>query len=165
MNDSAPKEMVPLDEQQAIVTSFLEGLVDGFGVEGSVSTAMEEDVIIGSIDGESDLGLLIGPRGGTLRAIQELSRSAVQRKTDGRDTNRLMVDVAGYRERRRAALADFARRQAETVINDGIDVALEPMGSADRKAIHDAIVEVAGVRSISEGDDPNRRIVLQPDND
>ena len=163
VNDAAPKEAVPLDEQQAIATTFLEGLVAGFGTQAEVTTAMEDDVIIASLSGSDDLGLLIGPRGGTLRAIQELSRSAVQRQTDGRETNRLMVDVAGYRERRRAALAEFAQRQAEQVKAEGIELSLEPMGSADRKAIHDAVMEIDGVKSTSEGDDPHRRVVLLPD--
>lgn len=163
VNDAAPKEAVPLDEQQAIATTFLQGLVASFGTEAEVTTAMEDDIIVASVSGSEDLGLLIGPRGGTLRAIQELSRSAVQRQTDGRETNRLMVDVAGYRERRRAALAEFAQRQADQVKAEGIELALEPMGSADRKAIHDAVMEIEGVKSISEGDDPHRRVVLLPD--
>ncbi len=155
-------ELVAVDEQEAMVTQFLERLVECFGVEGSVSTRLEEDIIIGSIDGP-DLGLLIGPKGGTMRSIQELSRSAVQRMAEGRDTSRLMVDVAGYRDRRRAALAEFASRQAESVLESGADLALEPMSSADRKAIHDAVMEIDGVRSVSEGDDPYRKVVLLPD--
>ncbi|MFV2039187.1 MAG: protein jag, partial [Acidimicrobiales bacterium] len=106
---------------------------------------------------------LIGPRGGTLQAIQELSRSALQRSADGRDTNRLKIDVAGYRERRRVALVDFAKVQAEQVKESGADVALEPMSSLDRKTVHDTIMDIEGVESTSEGDDPDRRVVLQPD--
>lgn len=156
-------ELVPIDEQQAVVAEFLEGVVEAFGLTGSVSTSVDdEETITGSIEG-TDLGLLIGPQGGTLRAIQELSRSALQRQASGRNTNRSRVDVAGYRERRRAALAEFAQRQAQTVLDDGVELALEPMNSADRKAIHDAIMEIDGVRSISEGDDPRRRVVLLPD--
>ncbi len=159
--DSRRGELVPMDDQRVMVTEFLEGLVAGFGVDATVSTSVEDDTLIGSIDG-TDLGLLIGPKGGTMHAIQELSRSAVQRKADGRDTNRLLVDVAGYRERRRAALAEFARRQAEQVKATGTELALEPMSSADRKAIHDAVMEIDGVKSMSEGDEP-RWVVLVPD--
>ncbi len=155
-------EVMPIEEQQQMVSSFLEGLVDSFGIEATITTRLEEDTLVGAVDGD-DLGLLVGPRGGTLRAIQELSRSAVQKSSDGRDTNRLMIDVASYRERRRAALAEFAQTQAQKVIESGAEVALEPMSSADRKAIHDAVVEIADVQSISRGDDPYRKVVLIPD--
>ena len=140
----------------------LTGLAEGFGVEADASVSMDDDVMIGSVSG-ADLGLMVGPKGGTMHAIQELTRAAVQRRSDGRDTARVMVDVAGYRERRRAALADFAQTQADVVKAEGVELALEPMGSADRKAVHDAIVEIDGVRSISEGDEPRRRVVLLPE--
>lgn len=155
-------EPMPQAEQEAAVVEFLSGLAEGFGVEAEASVAMDDDVMIGSVSG-SDLGLMVGPKGGTMHAIQELTRAAVQRRSDGRDTARVMVDVAGYRERRRAALAEFAQTQADVVKAEGVELALEPMGSADRKAVHDAIVEIDGVRSISEGDEPRRRVVLLPD--
>ncbi len=154
-------ELMPMEEQETTVTTFLEGLVDSFGLEANVSTRLEDETLVGAVDGD-DLGLLVGPRGGTLRAIQELSRSAVQRSSDGRDTSRLMIDVASYRERRRGALAEFARDQAAKVIETGAEVALEPMDSADRKAIHDAVGDIADVESISRGDDPYRKVVLIP---
>lgn len=155
-------EPMPQAEQEAAVVEFLSGLAEGFGLEAEAGVAMDDDVMIGSVNG-SDLGLMVGPKGGTMHAIQELTRAAVQRRSDGRDTARVMVDVAGYRERRRAALADFAQSQADVVKAEGVELALEPMGSADRKAVHDAIVEIDGVRSISEGDEPRRRVVLLPD--
>lgn len=159
--DTGRGELVPTDEQATMVTEFLEGVVAGFGVDARVATFIDDDVMVASIDGR-DLGLLIGPKGGTMYAIQELARSAVQRRAEGRETGRLVIDVAGYRERRRAALAEFARRQADTVKAEGIELALEPMNSADRKAIHDAVMEIDGVKSISEGDEP-RWVVLVPD--
>ena len=155
-------EPMPQDEQEAAVVEFLSGLAEGFGLEAEAGVAMDDDVMIGSVSG-SDLGLMVGPKGGTMHAIQELTRAAVQRRSDGRDTARVMVDVAGYRERRRAALAEFAQSQADVVKAEGVELALEPMGSADRKAVHDAIVEIDGVRSISEGDEPRRRVVLLPE--
>lgn len=158
-NNSEP---MPQAEQEQAVVEFLDGLVAGFGLEATSSTSMEDDIMIGSVDG-GDLGLMIGPKGGTMRAIQELTRAAVQRRSDGRDTARTMVDVAGYRERRRAALAEFAGKQADVVKADGVELALEPMSSADRKAVHDAIMDIEGVRSISEGDEPRRRVVLLPE--
>lgn len=155
-------EPMPQDEQEAAVVEFLSGLAEGFGLEAEAAVAMDDDVMIGSVSG-SDLGLMVGPKGGTMHAIQELTRAAVQRRSDGRDTARVMVDVAGYRERRRAALAEFAQGQADVVKAEGVELALEPMGSADRKAVHDAIVEIDGVRSISEGEEPRRRVVLLPE--
>lgn len=155
-------EPMPQAEQEAAVLDFLTGLADGFGLDAEAAVAMDDDVMIGSINGP-DLGLMVGPKGGTMHAIQELTRAAVQRRSDGRDTARVMVDVAGYRERRRAALAEFAQTQADVVKAEGVELALEPMGSADRKAVHDAIAEIDGVRSISEGDEPRRRVVLLPD--
>ena len=155
-------EPMPQAEQEAAVVDFLSGLAEGFGVEAEASVAMDDDVMIGSVSG-SDLGLMVGPKGGTMHAIQELTRAAVQRRSDGRDTARVMVDVAGYRERRRAAVAEFAQTQADVVKAEGVELALEPMGSADRKAVHDAIVDIDGVRSISEGDEPRRRVVLLPE--
>ena len=162
VSDEARQEPMPVEAQQAAAETFLKGLAEGFGMSATVSSRLEDDVIIASLDGD-DLGLLIGPKGGTMYAIQELARSSVQRQSEGRDTGRLMIDVSGYRGRRRAALAEFAARQAEKVTADGVEVALEPMNSADRKAIHDAVVEIDGVNSISEGDDPRRRVVLVPE--
>ncbi len=161
---SESNEPMPQAEQESAVTDFLSGLAEGFGVEASVSTSMDDDIMIGSLEGD-DLGLLVGPKGGTMQAIQELTRAAVQRRSEGRDVTRVMVDVAGYRERRRAALAAFAQTQADVVKAEGVELALEPMGSADRKAIHDAVIDIEGVRSISEGEEPRRRVVLLPDDE
>lgn len=164
VSEQGSVETMPVEEQQATAEQFLAGLASGFGFEASVSSRMDDEMIISAVDGD-DLGLMIGPKGGTMHAIQELTRAAVQRQSDGRDTGRLLVDVAGYRDRRRAALATFAGQQAERVVADGVEVALEPMNSADRKAVHDAVLDIDGVRSISEGDDPRRRVVLLPDSD
>lgn len=162
MSDQTQEELVPIDEQTEMVESFLGGVLTGFGLEGEVATEVVDGDVQADVTG-SNLGLLIGPKGGTIRALQEVTRAAAQRYADGRETHRINIDVAGYRERRREALGDFARRQAEVVRAEGRRVALEPMGSADRKAVHDAVLDIDGVRSISEGDDPRRRVVLIPD--
>lgn len=162
VSDQTREELVPIDEQTEMVESFLGGVLAGFGLEGDVATQVVDGDVQADITG-TNLGLLIGPKGGTIRALQEVTRAAAQRHADGRETHRINVDVAGYRERRREALGDFARRQAEIVRAEGRRVALEPMGSADRKAVHDAVLDIEGVRSISEGDDPRRRVVLIPD--
>lgn len=162
VSDQTREELVPIDEQTEMVESFLGGVLTGFGLEGTVATEVVDGDVQADITG-SNLGLLIGPKGGTIRALQEVTRAAAQRHADGRETHRINVDVAGYRERRREALGAFARRQGEIVRTEGRRVALEPMGSADRKAVHDAVLDIEGVRSISEGDDPRRRVVLIPD--
>jgi len=104
---------------------------------------------------------MVGPRGNTLLAIQDLTRVASQRRLGDQET-RLRVDIAGYRERRREALSRFALKVAEDVKETGEARVLEPMPSADRKVVHDTLVDVEGVQTRSEGEDPRRRIVVEP---
>ena len=104
---------------------------------------------------------MVGPGGRTLTAVQDLARVAAQRRLGDHET-RLRIDVGGYREKRREALGQFAAAVATQVIESGTAKALEPMSSADRKTVHDAIVEIDGVDSHSEGDDPTRRVVITP---
>ena len=94
-------------------------------------------------------------------AVQDLARVAAQRRLGDHDT-RLRVDVAGYRERRRAALEKFATAVANEVLESGRGKALEPMASADRKVIHDTIQGIDGVTSLSDGEEPRRRVVITP---
>ena len=105
--------------------------------------------------------MLIGARGATLQAIQDLTRTVVQRQT-GAAYGRLLVDVLGYRKKRRDALERFAREQAEQVRSSGTRRVLEPMGAADRKVVHDAINTIEGVSTTSEGEEPRRRVVILP---
>ena len=107
----------------------------------------------------TSLGLLIGPGGRTLLAIQDLARVAAQRRLGDHDT-RLRVDVAGYREKRRVAFERFAATVAEQVKESGVARSLDPMPSADRKVLHDALAAIDGVTSRSEGEDPYRRVVV-----
>jgi spoIIIJ-associated protein len=88
-------------------------------------------------------------------------RTVVQRRTDGHGA-RIHVDVGGYQAKRRAALEKFARELAERVVADGQELALEPMPPADRKVVHDTIATIDGVTTLSEGDEPRRRVVLRP---
>ena len=135
---------------------FMEGLVEAFGLEGTTSVRRDGDDLEVVVEG-ADLGLLVGPRGTTLQAVQELARVAAQRRLGDHDT-RLRVDVAGYRVRRREALTRFATQIADEVVSTGEARALEPMSSADRKVIHDALSDHEGVETRSEGDDPARRV-------
>ena len=153
---------VDLTTHTQIVSEFVTGLVASFGLEGSVSTeTVDEENVEVRVDG-SDLGLLVGPKGNTLAAIQELSRTVVHRRVSGTAEGRVRVDVAGYRQRRREALERFARSVAEEVRSSGVQKALEPMSPPDRKIVHDTVNEMDGVATLSEGDEPRRRVVITP---
>ena len=154
-------EGMTLEEQGEVGRAFVAELLTEFGMEGTVETRLlDEDTVEIAALGE-DLGILVGPRGSTLAALQDLTRAVVQRQCPSR-TDRILVDVAGYRERRSAALKRFSVQIAEEVLASGQEKALEPMSPADRKAVHDAINEMAGVQTRSEGEDPNRHIVIAP---
>ncbi len=155
---------VTVQEQAEIVQGFVEGLVDAFGFNAEVAAAeIDEETVEVRVDGE-DLGLLVGPRGATLQAIHDLSRSVVQRQATGTHHGRVRLDIAGYRERRRDALERFTQRLAETAIETGTAQALEPMSAADRKVVHDTANGIDGVHTVSEGEDARRHVVIVPDN-
>lgn len=156
-------ESMDLEAQQAAVEGFLTDLLVAFGrPDATVAVAVGEDEALeASVDG-SELGLLVGQKGVTLAAIQELVRSMVQRQFVGQPHARVRVDVAGYRARRKEALARFATSIAESVKESGVAKALDPMGSADRKVVHDTVNEIDGVVTVSEGEDAARRVVIRP---
>jgi spoIIIJ-associated protein len=152
---------VSVEEQATEAETFTRGLIDAFGAPATVATIIDDEGgILVDVTG-ADLGLLVGPRGATLQAIEELVRTVVQRRTEGHGT-RINVDVAGYRARRREALAQFAEELAATVRESGNEKALEPMNAADRKVVHDTIAELDGVTTMSEGEEPRRRVVVRP---
>jgi spoIIIJ-associated protein len=152
---------VSLDEQGIVAREFLDGLVGRMTLEAEVTiTQPEEDTIELNLEGP-DLGLLIGPKGATLLAIQDLTRTVVQRKTSAAN-GRILVDVAGYRRKRKDALARFTRQVAEEVQTTGTRRVLEPMSAADRKIVHDTVNDIEGVETVSEGEDPQRRVVILP---
>jgi spoIIIJ-associated protein len=153
---------VTVEEQAAIITEFLDGLLDAYGVEGEVSSEKVDDETIEIQVAGNDLGLLIGPKGQTLAAIQDLSRTVVQRQASGTHHGRVRIDVGGYRQRRREALERFATSVAAEVKASGTQRALEPMSAADRKVVHDAVNAIDGVGTISEGEDQRRRVVVIP---
>jgi spoIIIJ-associated protein len=155
-------EDVTVEEQAAIVRSFLEALVDAFDVDAEVSeTRVDDETIELNVDG-AEVGLLIGSKGQTLQSVQELARTVVQRQATGTHHGRVRIDVGAYRQRRRDALARFTRDIAADVVSSGVQKALEPMNAADRKVVHDTANEIEGVRTISEGEDPRRRVVILP---
>jgi len=158
--DERTESPVSPQEVGEAAVAFMGGLVTAFGTESSTELDVDDTNLEVRVTG-SDLGLMVGPGGRTLVAVQDLARVASQRRLGDHDT-RLRIDVGGYREKRRAALERFAGVVATQVIEAGDAKALEPMSSADRKAVHDAIVEIDGVSSHSEGDDPTRRVVITP---
>lgn len=139
---------------------FMTELVSAFGLTGTAELVEDGDDLEVRVHGQ-ELGLLVGPRGTTLQAVQDLARVAAQRRLGDHDT-RLRVDVGGYRERRRVALGAFATQMASEVTTSGVARVLEPMSSADRKIIHDTLSGVEGIATRSEGDDPNRRVIIAP---
>jgi spoIIIJ-associated protein len=154
-----------LAEQGEVASEFLEGLLDAFGLDGTVSVEeVDEDTVEVAVHG-ADLGLLIGPRGQTLTAVQELARTVVQRQQAAPPAGRLRIDVSGYRQRRRDALERFTRDVAAQVRESGVGKALEPMSAADRKVVHDTVNTIDGVSTRSEGEEPRRRVVIVPDGD
>ena len=148
-----------VEQQAETVTSFVQGVADNFGVVATTTYRIEDNYIFVEVNGE-DLGLLIGQRGTTLEALQELARTVIQHRTEDQ-TARVILDVAGFRAKRAAALADFVRRVATEVVETGVAQALEPMGAADRKIVHDTVNEIEGVETTSEGIDPRRYVVIR----
>jgi spoIIIJ-associated protein len=155
---------MPRAEQEQVAVDFLHGVLTAFEMEGSavVSSAEAEDNAIEIDVTGTELGLLVGPKGNTLNALQELTRTVVQREADGAKTDRLRVDVSGYRARRAEALGRFATQIAEDVLESGSEKVLEPMGPADRKIVHDTVNDIDGVETGSEGEEPRRRVVIRP---
>jgi spoIIIJ-associated protein len=162
MDDRDQREESPVSPQEVgdAAVAFMSGLADAFGAPATTDLAVDGTNLEVRVSG-ADLGLMVGPAGRTLMAVQDLARVASQRRLGDHDT-RLRIDVGGYREKRREALERFAASVAAGVIESGTAKALEPMSSIDRKTVHDAIVEIDGVSSHSEGDDPNRRVVITP---
>lgn len=153
---------VPLEEQGDVAAGFLEGVVENFGLQAQVTTALvDEDTVRVAIDGEG-LGLLIGPKGQALDALQDLTRTAVFRETGARH-GWVVVDVSDYRLKRRTALERFTQGVANEVLESGESRALEPMTPGDRKIVHDTVNGIDGVRTSSEGEDSRRHVVIHPE--
>jgi spoIIIJ-associated protein len=145
-----------------VAEAFVRGLLDVFGSDYQVDRhQLDDETLEIAVEGEG-LGLLIGQRGQTLSAVQELARTVVQRRAPGHH-GRVVVDVAGYRAARREALERFTRTVADQVRSSGVPRVLEPMPPADRKVVHDTVNSLDGVVTSSEGEEPRRRVVIAPD--
>ncbi|NNH73931.1 protein jag [Nocardia uniformis] len=149
-----------LIEEGEIAGDYLEQLLDVLDFDGDIDLDVEGDRAVVSIDGGKDLTKLVGRGGEVLDALQELTRLAVQQATGVR--SRLMLDVAGWRAKRRSELSALGKEAAERVLKSGERESLTPMTPFERKIVHDAVAAVDGVESESEGVEPNRRVVVLP---
>ena len=158
---TAAPSVKDLEVEGDIAADYIEGLLDIADLDGDIDMDVEGDRAIVSVVGAT-LDELVGDDGVVLEALQELTRLAVHRQTGTRA--RLMLDIGGYRARRKAELADYGRRIAEEVGRTDEPKALASMSPFERKIVHDAVA-AAGMRSESEGEEPNRRVVVFPRGD
>jgi spoIIIJ-associated protein len=156
--DDDEADLSSLEEEGDIAADYIEGLLDIADLDGDIDMDVEGDRAVVSVVGAT-LDELVGDDGEVLEALQELTRLAVHRKTGVRA--RLMLDVGGFRARRRAELAELGRSMAAEVERSGEPKKLRAMSPFERKIIHDAVA-LAGLRSESEGEEPHRRVVIFP---
>ncbi|MGD7707445.1 protein jag [Microlunatus sp. Y2014] len=147
----------PLEAEAEVAADYLEELLDIADLDGDIDTYSENGRAQVSI--VTDSQVLVGPNGEVLEALQELVRLAVMAETDNR--TRLMLDVAGFREKRRKELRVLAADAVQEVKDSGEAQRLAPMNPFERKIVHDAVAE-AGLKSESEGEEPKRRVVVMP---
>jgi spoIIIJ-associated protein len=152
------RDVTDLEQESEIAADYVEGLLDVADLDGDIDMDVEGDRALVSVVGAT-LQELVGARGEVLEALQELTRLAVHRQTGTR--TRIMLDVGGYRARRRMELTAVGRDAAEDVSRTGVARRLDPMTPFERKVVHDAVA-AAGLRSESEGEEPHRRVVVLP---
>lgn len=152
--------MADADELVERVRSLLERVVESLGLEGDVVVTDDGETVTGTVEGES-LGLFIGHHGQTIDAVQHLAQRIALRDGEG-DRRRIVVDAAGYRERRREALERQADDAADEALRYGRPVALDAMTASERKHVHDHLRDRGDVETHSEGDEPDRHLVVSP---
>jgi spoIIIJ-associated protein len=153
--DADDEELEPAEALEEL----LEEIADGLGLDVEVDVQEGDGVLKGSLRGE-DVGLLIGRRGQTIDAVQHLAQRIVFR--EGPSPVRVVIDADGYRERRAESLRADAEQAAEQARRSGQPVKLDPMGAAERRIVHEYLRERGGVETHSEGDEPERRLVVSP---
>ncbi|HZO05507.1 MAG TPA: RNA-binding cell elongation regulator Jag/EloR [Solirubrobacterales bacterium] len=146
----------PADRARELV----EGVLDELDLDGEVEVEEDDDVISITVEGDADYGLLIGKRGQTIDALQLLCYQAAFRGL--RERKRVIVDAAGYRERRRETLEGRADRAAEQALSNNRVVEMDPMSAQERRVVHERLKDRAGVETYSEGDEPHRCVVVAP---
>jgi spoIIIJ-associated protein len=142
------------------VRELVEGVLDELDLGGEVDIVEDDDRITASVEGEDDYGLLIGKRGQTIDALQLLAYQAAFRGL--RDRKRVVIDAAGYRERRKETLVGRADRAAEQALDGGREVEMDPMSAQERRVVHEHLKDRAGVETFSEGEEPRRCVVVAP---
>lgn len=157
-NVSVSEEL--LVQEGDVAGDYLERLLDLVDYDGDIDLDVDAGRAMVSIDGGEDLTKLVGPHGAVLEALQELTRLAVQQQTGAR--SRLMLDIAQWRSARRHDLSELGRSIAKRVCDDGEPARLQPMTPFERKIVHDAVAEVDGVHSESDGEEPQRYVVVFP---
>ena len=155
----ADERLSGLEHEGEVAADYLEALLDILDMDGDLELDIEGDRASVAIVGD-DLENLVGQRGQTLEALQELTRLAVLQETGQR--SRLMLDIGGYRARRRTELERLAAEAGARVASNGQDERLAPMTPFERKVVHDTIAGIEGVISESEGEEPQRRVVVRP---
>ena len=154
----AQPSVTDLENEGEIAADYIEGLLDVADLDGDIDMDVEGDRAVVSVVGAT-LSELVGPRGEVLEALQELTRLAVHRQTGAR--TRIMLDVGGYRKRRKEELTETGLAAADEVKRTGVAKKLSAMNPFERKVVHDAVA-AAGLRSESEGEEPDRRVVVLP---
>jgi spoIIIJ-associated protein len=146
----------PAERAQELV----EGVLDELDLDGDVVVEEDDDRILLTVEGDEDYGLLIGKRGQTIDALQLLCYQAAFRGL--RERKRVVVDAAGYRERRRETLEGRADRAAEQALSNKRVVEMDPMSAQERRVVHERLKERSGIETYSEGDEPNRCVIVAP---
>lgn len=142
------------------VRELIEGVLDELDLEGQVEIREDDERIEAEVIGDEDFGLLIGKRGQTIDALQLLCFQAAFRGL--RDRKRVILDAAGYRERRKEVLTARADRAAEQALDRNVSVELDPMSAQERRVVHEHLKERSGIETFSEGDEPRRCVVVAP---
>ncbi len=148
------------DDPAERAQELVEGVLDELDLDGDVVIEEDDDRILLTVEGEDDYGLLIGKRGQTIDALQLLCYQAAFRGL--RDRKRVVVDAAGYRERRREALQSRADRAAEQALANNRQIEMDPMSAQERRVVHERLKERQGIETYSEGDEPNRCVIVAP---
>jgi spoIIIJ-associated protein len=156
--DEQPPSLADLEQESEVAADYIEGLLDVADLDGDIDMDVDGDRPLVSVVGAT-LSELVGPHGEVLEALQELTRLAVHRQTGVR--SRIMLDVGGYRARRREELTALGQSTAQEVRRTGVAQRLQAMTPFERKIVHDAVA-AAGLRSESEGEEPDRRVVVFP---
>ncbi|HLV58092.1 MAG TPA: R3H domain-containing nucleic acid-binding protein [Natronosporangium sp.] len=162
LEEAAEAEEADTDElfrQSEIAADYIEGLLDVLDLDGDIDELVANGRPMVEVIGDG-LQSLVGPRGATLEALQELARLAIYRRTGA--ASRLLLEIGGYRAARREELTAVARNAVERVREFGQPVKLEPMSAFERKCVHDVINVTEGVMSESYGVEPNRRVIVRP---